>query len=92
MTQTRSARIEARTTPDTLAMVGRAAELQGRSVSAFVIAAAEQAARRTIEDEQIIRLAAADQVRFVAALRTPAPPAPAMLRAHEHHRRLLGEP
>lgn len=71
MTQTRSARIEARTTPDTLAMVGRAAELQGRSVSAFVIAAAEPAARRTIEDAQIIRLAAADQVRFVAALRPP---------------------
>ncbi len=92
MTQTRSERIEARTTPDTLAIVRRAAELQGRSVSEFVIAAAEQAARRTIEDEQIIRLSAADQVRFVEALLNPPPPAPAMLRAFEHHRRLTTEP
>ena len=90
--QTRSERIEARTTPDTLAIVRRAAELQGRSVSEFVISAAEQAARKAIEDEQIIRLSAAEQIRFVEALLNPPPPAPAMLRAHEHHRRLLGEP
>lgn len=89
--QTRSERIEARTTPDTLAIVRRAAEIQGRSISDFVVSAAEQAARRTIEDEQIIRLSAAEQVRFVEALLNPQPPAPAMLRALEHHRRLIGE-
>jgi uncharacterized protein (DUF1778 family) len=92
MTQIRSARIEARTTPDTLAIVRRAAELQGRSVSEFVISAAEQAARATIEDAQIIHLSAADQVRFVEALLNPGPPAPAMLRAFDHRRRLIGEP
>lgn len=90
-TQTRSERIEARTTPDTLAIVRRAAEIQGRSISEFVVSAAEQAARRAIEDEQIIRLSAAEQVRFVEALLNPPPPAPAMLRALEHHRRLIGE-
>ncbi len=89
--QTRSERIEARTTPDTLAIVRRAAEIQGRSISEFVVSAAEQAARRTIEDEQIIRLSAAEQVRFVEALLNPPAPAPAMLRALEHHRRLIGE-
>ncbi len=88
--QTRSERIEARTTPDTLAIVRRAAEIQGRSVSEFVISAAEQAARQTIEDEQIIRLSASDQLRFVEALLDPEQPAPAMLRAFEHHRRLIG--
>lgn len=89
--QTRSERIEARTTPDTLAIVRRAAEIQGRSISEFVVSAAEKAARRAIEDEQIIRLSAAEQVRFVDALLNPQPPAPAMLRALEHHRRLIGE-
>lgn len=88
--QTRSARIEARTTPDTLAAVRRAAEIQGRSVSDFVVAAAEQAARKAIEDDRIIRLSAADQVRFVEALLNPPPPAPAMVRAFDHHRRLTG--
>jgi len=35
-----SARIEARIAPDALAVVKRAAELQGRSVSDFIVAAA----------------------------------------------------
>ncbi len=89
--QTRSERIEARTTPDTLAIVRRAAEIQGRSVSEFVVSAAEQAARKALEEEQIIRLSAAEQVRFIEALLEPSAPAPAMLRGFEHHRRLIGE-
>lgn len=89
--QTRSERIEARTTPDTLALVRRAAEIQGRSISEFVVSAAEDAARRTIEETQIVRLSAADQVRFVAALLDPGQPTPAMQRAFEHRRRLLGD-
>lgn len=89
--QTRSERIEARTTPDTLAIVRRAAEIQGRSISEFVVSAAEQAARKALEEEQIIRLSAAEQVRFVEALLNPSPTAPAMARAFEHHRRLIGE-
>lgn len=89
--QTRSERIEARITPDTLAIVRRAAELEGRSVSEFVVAAAEQAARKALEDERTIRLNAAEQARFVEALLQPPPPAPAMLRALDHHRRLIGD-
>ena len=45
---TRTARIEARIAPDALAVVKRAAELQGRSVSDFVVAAAQEAANRAI--------------------------------------------
>ena len=45
----RSARIEARIAPDTLELVKRAAEMQGRSVSDFVVAAAQEVAHRTIE-------------------------------------------
>ncbi len=52
----RTARVEARIAPDSLAVVRRAAELQGRSVSDFVVAAALKDAQRTIEDAQIIRL------------------------------------
>jgi uncharacterized protein (DUF1778 family) len=89
--QTRSERIEARTTPDTLAIVRRAAEIQGRSVSEFVVSAAENAARKALEEEHIIRLSAEEQVRFVEALLNPPSPAPAMLRALDHHRRLIGE-
>jgi len=88
--KTRSERIEARTTPDVLAVVKRAAEMQGRSISEFVITAAEREAQRTIEHSQIVRLSAEDQLRLAEALLNPAPPAPAMQRAFEHHTRLVG--
>ena len=87
----RTARIEARIAPDALAIVKRAAELQGRSVSDFVVAAARDAAQRTIEETHIIRLAAEDQRRFAEALFNPPPLAPAMERARDAHARLIVE-
>ena len=84
----RTARLEARITPDALAVVRRAAELQGRSVSDFVVAAAQDAANRTIEETQIIRLSVEDQRRFADLLLNPPEPAPALLRAAEAHKRL----
>lgn len=88
---TRTARLEARIAPGALAIVRRAAELQGRSVSDFVVAAAQDMARRTIEDADIIRLAAEDQRRFAEALLNPSPLSPAMKRARAAHARLIGE-
>jgi uncharacterized protein (DUF1778 family) len=84
----RSARLEARIAPETLAVVRRAAELQGRSVSDFVVAAAQDAAQRTIEDAHVIRLSIEDQRRFVDLLLDPPPLNSAMERAREAHERL----
>jgi uncharacterized protein (DUF1778 family) len=86
---TRTARIEARIAPDALAVVKRAAELQGRSVSDFVVAAAQDAAQKAIEETQIIRLSVADQRAFVEAILNPPPLAPALERAIERHGRLI---
>jgi len=55
MAQQRTARIEARIAPEAMAVVKRAAEIQGRSVSDFVVAAAQEAAHRTIEETSLIR-------------------------------------
>jgi uncharacterized protein (DUF1778 family) len=85
----RSARLEARIAPDVLALVKRAAELQGRSVSDFVVAAAQDVAHRTIEQSHIIRLSVEDQRRFVELLLDPPKPAPALKRARAAHRRLI---
>jgi uncharacterized protein (DUF1778 family) len=87
--QARSARLEARISPDALAIVKRAAEIQGRSLSDFVVAAAQQAAHRTIEETEIIRLSVEDQRLLAEALLNPPEPAPALVRAAEHHRRLV---
>ncbi len=86
---TRTARVEARIAPDALAVVRRAAELQGRSVSDFLVAAALKDAQRTIEDAQIIRLSVEDQQRFADLLLNPPPLAPVMKRALKARQRLI---
>jgi uncharacterized protein (DUF1778 family) len=86
---TRAARIEARIAPEALAVVRRAAELQGRSVSDFVVSAAQEAARKAIEEAQIIRLSVEDQRAFVEAILNPPPLAPAMKRAIARHGKLI---
>jgi uncharacterized protein (DUF1778 family) len=86
---TRTARIEARIAPDILAAVRRAAEIEGRSVSDFVVDAARNAAERTIEDAQIIRLSLADQQRVAAILAAPPASSAGLDRAMEAHRALI---
>jgi uncharacterized protein (DUF1778 family) len=87
---TRTSRIEARIAPETLAIVKRAAELQGRSVSDFIVVAASEAAHRVIEETHVIRLSIEDQQAFVELLLNPPPPTPAMERAKEAHAELFG--
>ena len=70
-------------------MVKRAAEIQGRSVSDFVVAAAQEAAYRAIEETQMIRLSVEDQRAITEAILNPPPLAPAMVRAIERHRSLI---
>jgi uncharacterized protein (DUF1778 family) len=87
----RSARVEARITPEALTTIKQAAELQGRSVSEFMVSAAQDAANRTIAEMTIIRLSAEGQRAFAEALVKPAKPTPGLKRAFEAHRRLIGE-
>ena len=85
-----TARLEARLPAEVHALLKRAAEIEGRSLTDFVVAAASAAARKTIEDAGMIRLSVEDQRRFAEALISPPPLAPAMKRAIKRHRRLFG--
>jgi uncharacterized protein (DUF1778 family) len=86
-----TARLEARLPADVHAMLKRAAQIQGRTLTDFVVTAAQEAARHTIEDAEIIRLSAEGQERFAEALLNPPEPNEALKRAFEHHRRLVGD-
>jgi uncharacterized protein (DUF1778 family) len=86
---TTTARLEARLPVEVHALLKRAAEIEGRSLTDFVVAAASSAARKTIEDAELIKLSVADQQRFAEALISPPALAPAMVRAIERHRRLV---
>jgi len=85
----RTARIGVRIAPEALAIVKRAAELQGQSISDFVVAAAQEAAARAIEATQIIRLAIEDQRAVAEAIFNPPSPSPGLIRAAEAHRSLI---
>jgi len=85
-TDTQISRLEARLPTSVYATVKRAAELQGRTVSDFVVSAAHEAAQRAIEAEEIIRLSAEDQRRFAEALINPPEPNAALRRAKRAHR------
>jgi len=54
------------------------------------VSAAREAAQRTIEEAEILRLSAADQKRFAQALLDPPAPNAALRRAARRHRELFG--
>ncbi len=85
----RTARIEARIAPDALRVVKRAAELQGRSLSDFLVSSAVSMAQQTIEEMQIIRLSVDDQRAIAEAILNPPPLTPAMARAIDRYRTII---
>lgn len=90
MTTLRSKRLEARIKPEVLVLVKRAAEMLGTSVSEFVVAAAEEAARKALAESFTLQLSVEDQRRFVELLLDPPAPNDALRRAHKAHEDLLG--
>jgi len=88
-TQT-TARLEARLPNDVHALLKRAAEIEGRSLTDFVVSAAREAACRTIEETEIIRLSVEDQRQIAEALLNPPEPTPALKKAFQRRRELLG--
>lgn len=90
MTTTMStARLEARISTELHATLKRAAEIQGRTITDFVISAVQDAAQRAIEQSGVIKLSLADQECFAGALLAPSKPAPALERAFARRKKLL---
>jgi uncharacterized protein (DUF1778 family) len=72
-------------------MLKRAAEIQGRTMTDFVVSAVQEAAQRAIEQAEVVRLSQADSQRFAEALLSPPQPSPALERAFERRRRLVAD-
>ena len=84
-----TARLEARISTNLHALLKRAAELQGRTMTDFVVAAVQDAAQKAIEQAEVIRLSIADQQCFAEALLNPPAPTPALERAFARRKLLL---
>ena len=80
---------EARISNDLHSMLKRAAELQGRTMTDFVVSAVQDAAQRAINQAEVVRLTLKDQEAFAQALLSPSKPAPALKRAFSRRKKLL---
>ena len=84
-----SARLEARITQDLHMTVKRAAEIQGRTMTDFVIHALQMAATSAIAQSEHVHLSVKDQEAFANALIAPNMPNAALKRAFTKAQKLL---
>jgi uncharacterized protein (DUF1778 family) len=84
-TTTKTERIEARTSPAIRELIEKAALLEGRSLSDYIISRVTEAARRTIESHNQIALSERDQQAFAKSLLNPKPAPEALKRAVQSH-------
>lgn len=82
-------RLQARISPDLHALLKRAAELQGCTMTEFVASAVQDAAQQAIEQADVVQLSLADQVCLAQALLSPLEPTPALPRAFARRGKLL---
>jgi uncharacterized protein (DUF1778 family) len=83
-------RFDARLNEEQKLIIQRAADLEGRSMTDFVIHSAQQAAQRTIEDRAILVLSARDAEMVVDAILNPPDPGPVMRKAMAEYREKMG--
>lgn len=86
----RSERFEARVSREQKNLFLRAAELQGRTLTDFVIASAQQAAVDTVRTHEILRLSERDRQAFVSFLLSPPAPSARLEEAARRYRERTG--
>ena len=87
----RSYRFDARLNESQKLLIQHAADLEGRTLTEFVLRSAEKAAERTIQERSILVLSAKQSEIFVQALLAPAPePGPTLRKAAKRYKKRLG--
>jgi uncharacterized protein (DUF1778 family) len=86
----RAARLEARVTTEQKALLQHAAALSGRTLSEFVIASAEAAAAKLMQERETIQLTRKEQIAFVTALLEPSPASARLRKAAAKYRQQMG--
>jgi uncharacterized protein (DUF1778 family) len=67
----KSERLEARLSREQKELLQWAADLEGRSLTDFVVSHAQTAAVKTISERNVIKLSRADSIAFVESLQSP---------------------
>ena len=83
-------RFDARLNRQQKTLIQRAADLEGRTMTDFVLHSAETAAERTIQERAMLVLSARETEAFVNAILQPAEPGPVLRVAARHYKKSLG--
>ncbi len=81
--------LEVRISPETKALLQKAADLEGRTLTDFVIAAVRAEACRVIEQHQTLKLSVEDSEAFVDALLNPPEPNDALKAAAQTYKQIM---
>lgn len=84
-----SARLEARTNQETKALIQKAADLEGRTLSAFLLESVRAAAIETIERHQTLKLTMRDSEAFADAILNPPAPNDALTAAAARYKQTI---
>lgn len=84
-------RLDTRLSADRKAVIQRAANLSGVSLTNFVVESAYERAEETIRRHEVMTLTARDSVAFVEALLNPPAPNERLLAAARRYREFVGE-
>jgi uncharacterized protein (DUF1778 family) len=80
------ARLEARITPAQKRLIAKAASIQGRTVTQFVVDSAQQAAKNVVQEDKLIALSTRDSEIFVKALLNAPVPSERLMTAVERYK------
>ena len=83
----RDQRLEARVTPDQKELIERAACVQGRTVTDFVVSVLQDAAKQAIADHTVWKLTQEQQKVFIGALTDPPEPNQNLQQAYKRYRK-----
>ncbi len=83
-------RLEARISKEQKELFQRAADIQGRSLTDFVISSVLDAAKRAIQEHEMMALSVRDREVFVEALLSPAQPSDKLRTAAQRYKQNMG--
>jgi uncharacterized protein (DUF1778 family) len=83
----RLSRLEARITKEQKELFMHAADIQGRSLTDFMLGTLHEEATRIIHSHEVIRLSRRDSEIFINSLLNPPSPGPRLKKAAEHYKK-----
>lgn len=86
----KTARLEARVSPDEKKFFQQAAALQGQSMTEFLVNSIYDAAKRTVQEHEMMVLSARDRKAFVSAILKPPAPGKRLKKAAQRYKKNMG--